>query len=1407
MSISLTNSSIPVDSHPLSPDELPSSGKPPRRRTRGRGDKSPANPRPATSYFSLQKPVPQVEESSNDYAHSTYSSSHSQRTTADWDGSVRGLSKRSKSSRQSLKDRRGDDSTLASTRASTLSLVWDRPSVPLFIVSSSNPAGSGDTTLTTPPGTPHQRPIFTLTPRGSGSTSHTLHDLPARAASHVLSTPFHTLGDPEIQNVISDLSVLSEEDHVSVAHPYHSALRVLSEAVEKLNRARIELEEGRRKLLEKQSKVREAVVSCLDTDPEHEYGLRASVLALLNDHQSDGSDSEMEDMNLRNADFGDGELSLRAYGHFSLRNSLSVALSEDLTPTSIDPRPATPPLALSVTPSVAETPDLPGCDLKHVAKTLAQSTASDKDAALFTPLVGEVDENNLPAESKVRPRTPSPQPLPRFSATGRSHTRGRTSSSSSIASVTSTGLGDWMGWFGKNALSKAQQKHQAKAESVIAEYDNVDVHEDPGERLPEVDANATDLENQRDVDIPSHHSRDTTITMTPKQAKEGPTATMRLANGVLNVFRLGTPSPQHHPSSTPSTTPFGPASHKRKSSIAISTRSVVPSALSSPILGAFTLPPSLPAPPVAVSTPISACASSETSRDDEAKAPIQGSSASAAPSITEGEAASMLSSLRSPYDQTPEETVRMQGSSLRALCNATRVMTSDPGSILVDQGQDVGELITRLAWELVTHTRDGGTTFKDPVKLKPRTKPSPLLEHVGDSEGDQTLEGKRKSRGPIKARNLSNAVVASTATVDKTRRASALGVLASPLLIGFGAGPSKPRPPATNLREESGLGPSNLPAGPPGPSATAAVSPGSTAGALSVALESIIPATAKPPTQYLARTYTSLVSPDFKPPTSFGGFTGDRFATRQDADGREPITDRYGFVYEVSSYDVLLLDRAFRASNAAPGCLTGIKVADREENDDWPEDNAERGREFEVARGSCECVDGLRLKDRAGFEERKEQDTGTGEGEAASMVSTSSSKRSSKRVSESAKPTRTVSLSAPLKIASLESLPPGEEGMLVLTHACPNIVHTLVARITNMHDKKQAKLKLEWDTFLRSRRDMKPVKASTANALRSAASSNGAAAMLGLGSHGTEDDVEELRQSDGLVGFSQMGLASNQNERKEFGRLVRGGIPLVYRAKVWLECSGALAMAEPGAFKDLLEDAIKEGGIAITEIEKDVGRTMPLNVFFGGDGVGVDKLRRVLRAYSRRNPGVGYCQGMNLVTSTLLLVHADEEDAFWNLACIIEKHLPEDFFSPSLLVSRACPLVLLDYVRDLMPAVFDHLMDLGVDLPAICFSWFLSLFTDCLPVETLFRVWDVFIVDGLDVLFRIALAILRINEAELIQAKSVPALYVALESLPTRMWEVEKLLRHELELRPYVVNADIIKKRDLRVKELKDLSA
>ena len=61
--------------------------------------------------------------------------------------------------------------------------------------------------------------------------------------------------------------------------------------------------------------------------------------------------------------------------------------------------------------------------------------------------------------------------------------------------------------------------------------------------------------------------------------------------------------------------------------------------------------------------------------------------------------------------------------------------------------------------------------------------------------------------------------------------------------------------------------------------------------------------------------------------------------------------------------------------------------------------------------------------------------------------------------------------------------------------------------------------------------------------------------------------------------------------------------------------------------------------------------------------------------------------------------------------------------------------------------------------------------------KTLFRVWDVLLLDGLDVLFRVALGVLKCHEAELLRCDSIPAVYVALESLPTRMWQPDKLLQ------------------------------
>ncbi|KAF9450458.1 TBC-domain-containing protein [Macrolepiota fuliginosa MF-IS2] len=843
--------------------------------------------------------------------------------------------------------------------------------------------------------------------------------------------------------------------------------------------------------------------------------------------------------------------------------------------------------------------------------------------------------------------------------------------------------------------------------------------------------------------------------------------------------------------------------------------SIVPSAVSSPIQHTF-IPPTLAAPTLT------------TTLDP--------------PTKPASIASSVIASASSVVDPP---VVMMQGATLRAIAHAIRVMTNEPGSILTDQGRETSELIATKAMLLIKNARDQGINFQEKF-FKERKDASVVVVVKKDETSDpRPLVTLSPTTGPDATMSL-NRALGSTSAVDLKKKGRAAGIVrtsspfVSPLFGSFGrqqrrGSSAMPSSIAQNTQStgtttnQSSLNTTNT------MSTNAISSPKPKPKLASVPLESIIPAISKPPTQYLSRgyTYTPLTSRDFRfslplgvpPPyphsaSRFSLHSGDGGA--EDASRRPPLTDRYGFIYDIALYDVLLLIRARECGNSAPACLTGVKIADREEDNSWPEDDVgstgsgrrRRRESIEIVKGRCTC-DGESDRDRdnksVGSGERGRGGEGEeGDAQSALSVKSRSSSKSRKRSS--------VVLSSGTTTASSN----GGTGSTSFTtsilsinddtprHACANTIRKLLDQLTEIHDQQQAAQQKEWNAFVKQRSRIKfssnkPSANQTPNMGNALLGLN---ISLGLTTTESNSDDEELGHTEGLINFAQLGLSSARDERREFGRLVRNGIPLAFRPKVWMECSGALDMKEPGLFRDFLSEVNEKeegSGSIVAEIEKDVGRTMPLNVFFGGDGAGVDKLRRVLVAYSRRNPAVGYCQGMNLITSTILLVHADEEDAFWMLAAIVEKILPEDFFSPSLLPSRACPLVLLDYVAEHLPKLHAHMTELGIDLAAICFSWFLSLFTDCLPVETLFRVWDVFLVDGLDVLFRIALAILRRNEQELLSCESIPAVYVALENLPTRMWEADKLLQVEAELRPVLVHSDIIAKRDKHVAELSQI--
>ncbi|KAI5119453.1 hypothetical protein M0805_008390 [Coniferiporia weirii] len=750
-----------------------------------------------------------------------------------------------------------------------------------------------------------------------------------------------------------------------------------------------------------------------------------------------------------------------------------------------------------------------------------------------------------------------------------------------------------------------------------------------------------------------------------------------------------------------------------------------------------------------------------------------------------------VSSLAAP---SVKEEIPRQGATLQAIVNATRVMTKDPASILADQGHETSELIARLAIQLVANARAEGIVFGE----RPRGGKQQKAESSG-AVNNSFPKGPTDSPMQTDAKSALSKTLLVQSTISKGKRPQVTPpFLGGPLFGPFIAEQQRKissvfgvvQTSAGIVSSTKGGNTSQSTGGDPQPSLQQ-----SSQKPRSVPLDSIIPDMAKPPTQYLSKKYVSLTSKDFKTAVQISTAASRYSKDRSDPEG-ETLTDRYGFIYDVSQYDALLLERAEECQNSAPACLTGVKIADRSEEDEWSDDVNSRQTVLEIVKGDCGCEDGSDIVSN-GRAQSVGKDSIRSVPSQVSVLDGNKSPSLRHRPSDLSSRRKSGTVTGPDIPKPLTSILSVD--LDTLNHVCEKRIRSMLHHLTEIHDEQQLTRKKAWDVFLKQRNKAKSK--SSSSGMSNAGNPTGAAVFLGLD---TPVDEEELAHSEGLIGFSGMGHSLSRDERKDLERLIRNGVPLLYRAKIWLECSGALEMMEPGVFNDLLNHQGKEDSV-VGEIEKDVGRTMPLNVFFGGDGPGIEKLRKVLVAYSRRNPSVGYCQGMNLVASTLLLVFGNEEEAFWVLSAIIERLLPGDFFSPSLLVSRACPIVLMDCVREHLPNVHAHLVELGIDLPAICFSWFLSLFTDCLPVETLFRVWDLFFVDGLDVLFRIAFSILKANEAELLSCQSISSVYIALESLPTRMWQADKLLQAEADLRNTLVHSDIVRRRNVHVKALSEM--
>ncbi|XP_069060772.1 growth hormone-regulated TBC protein 1 isoform X1 [Pleurodeles waltl] len=222
-------------------------------------------------------------------------------------------------------------------------------------------------------------------------------------------------------------------------------------------------------------------------------------------------------------------------------------------------------------------------------------------------------------------------------------------------------------------------------------------------------------------------------------------------------------------------------------------------------------------------------------------------------------------------------------------------------------------------------------------------------------------------------------------------------------------------------------------------------------------------------------------------------------------------------------------------------------------------------------------------------------------------------------------------------------------------------------------------------------------------------------------------------------------------------RYIRKGIPNEHRSLIWMIVSGAQEQLDlnPGYYQKLLEG--EKNNRIVDSILTDMNRTFPDNVRFrkNAEPCLQQPLYNVLVAYGHHNQRVGYCQGMNFITGYLILITRDEEKSFWLLDALLGRILP-DYYSPEMMGLKTDQEVLGQLVKMKIPAVAELMERHGVMWTLVVSRWFICLFIDVLPVETVLRVWDCLFYEGSKLLFRVALTLIKRHQAYILEANNFP---------------------------------------------------
>ncbi|XP_025330311.1 TBC1 domain family member 10A isoform X2 [Canis lupus baileyi] len=251
-----------------------------------------------------------------------------------------------------------------------------------------------------------------------------------------------------------------------------------------------------------------------------------------------------------------------------------------------------------------------------------------------------------------------------------------------------------------------------------------------------------------------------------------------------------------------------------------------------------------------------------------------------------------------------------------------------------------------------------------------------------------------------------------------------------------------------------------------------------------------------------------------------------------------------------------------------------------------------------------------------------------------------------------------------------------------------------------------------------------------------------------VGSQGAEGALEEIplevlrqRESKWLDMLNNWDKWMAKKHKKIRLRCQKG-IPPSLRGRAWQYLSGGKVKLQqnPGKFDEL--DMSPGDPKWLDVIERDLHRQFPFHeMFVSRGGHGQQDLFRVLKAYTLYRPEEGYCQAQAPIAAVLLM-HMPAEQAFWCLVQICEKYLP-GYYSEKLEAIQLDGEILFSLLQKVSPVAHKHLSRQKIDPLLYMTEWFMCAFARTLPWSSVLRVWDMFFCEGVKIIFRVGLVLLK----------------------------------------------------------------